>query len=147
MLRPRRHWKPTCGTCNWIYGHVLRKIPVQKRSLEERSPHPERALTEDMSDVPKIVHDRLRASAPGGAHPDADVLTAFAEQALSGAEREDLVRHLSRCVDCREAVALSIPPMEAVAPPKADRESVPAAAVATGGGLRAWFAWPNLRWA
>jgi hypothetical protein len=99
-----------------------------------------------MSDVPKIVHDRLRASAPGGAHPDADLLTAFAEQALSGAEREDLVRHLSRCVDCREAVALSIPPMEAVAPPKADREGVPQAET-TGGGLRAWFAWPSLRWA
>lgn len=99
-----------------------------------------------MSDVPKIVHDRLRAGAAGGAHPDADVLTAFAEQALSGTEREDLVRHLSRCVDCREAVALSIPPMEAVAPPKADREGVPQAET-TGGGLRAWFAWPNLRWA
>jgi hypothetical protein len=101
---------------------------------------------EHMFDVPKIVHDRLRASAPGGAHPDADVLVAFTEQALSGAEREGVVRHLSRCVDCREAVALSIPPMEAVAPPKADWEGVPQAET-TGGGLRAWFAWPNLRWA
>ncbi len=99
-----------------------------------------------MSDVPKIVHDRLRASAPGEAHPDADELTAFAEQALSGAERERVVRHLARCGECREVVALSIPPMEAVAPPKADREGVPQAET-TRGGLRAWFAWPNLRWA
>ena len=99
-----------------------------------------------MSDVPKIVHDRLRASAPGEAHPDADVLTAFAEQALSGAERERVVRHLARCGECREVVALSIPPMEAVAPPKADREGVPQAET-TRGGLREWFAWPNLRWA
>jgi hypothetical protein len=99
-----------------------------------------------MSDVPKIVHDRLRASAPGGAHPDADVLTAFAEQALSGAEREGVVRHLSRCADCREAVALSIPPMEIVAQPRAAREGV--VAVGTAGiGLRSWFVWPNLRWA
>jgi len=99
-----------------------------------------------MSDVPKIVHDRLRASAPGGAHPDADVLTAFAEQALSGAEREGVVRHLARCVDCREVVALSIPPMEPAAQPRAAREGVPQAET-TGGGLRPWFAWPSLRWA
>ena len=99
-----------------------------------------------MSELPKIVQDRLRAGMPGGGHPDADVLTALAEQALSGTEREDVVRHLSLCVDCREAVTLSIPPMEAVAPSKADREGVPKAET-TGGGLRAWFAWPNLRWA
>jgi len=99
-----------------------------------------------MSEVPKIVHDRLRASAPGGAHPDADVLTALTEQALSGAEREGVVRHLSRCADCREAVALSIPPMEAVAQPRVARDGVSAAGTA-GVGLRAWFAWPNLRWA
>src|SRR6266478_2824496 len=99
-----------------------------------------------MSDVPKIVHDRLRARAPGGAHPDADVLTAFAEQALSGAEREDVVRHLARCGDCREVVALSIPPTEIVAQPRAARDGVVAAGT-TGIGLRSWFAWPNLRWA
>jgi hypothetical protein len=99
-----------------------------------------------MSEVPKIVHDRLRSSAPGGAHPDADVLTAFAEQALSGAEREDVVRHLARCGDCREVVALSIPPTEIVAQPRAARDGVVAAG-ATGIGLRSWFAWPNLRWA
>jgi hypothetical protein len=99
-----------------------------------------------MSDVPKIVHDRLRASAPGGAHPDADVLTAFAEQALSGAERQDVVRHLARCGDCREVVALSIPPTEIVAQPRAARDRVSAAGTA-GMGLRSWFVWPNLRWA
>jgi len=99
-----------------------------------------------MSEVPKIVHDRLRASAPGEAHPDADVLTAFAEQALSGAEREDVVRHLARCGDCREVVALSIPPTEIVTQPRAGRDGVSAAGTA-GMGLRSWFVWPNLRWA
>jgi len=99
-----------------------------------------------MSDVPKIVHDRLRASRAQGAHPDADVLTAFAEQALSGTEREGVVRHLARCADCREVVALSIPPMEAAAQHGAAREGVVAAGT-TGLGLRSWFAWPNLRWA
>ena len=68
-----------------------------------------------MSEAPKIVQDRLRASAATGAHPDADVLTAFAEQVLSGTEREEVVRHLSRCADCREVVALGLPPMDSVA--------------------------------
>ena len=46
-----------------------------------------------MSEVPKIVHHRLRAATPAPdplerAHPDADLLTAFAEQALPASERE-----------------------------------------------------------
>ena len=60
-----------------------------------------------MPEVPKIVHDRLRAglptgTGPEGPHPDPDVLTAFAEQALSAAEREGVLQHLARCGDCRE---------------------------------------------
>jgi hypothetical protein len=103
-----------------------------------------------MSDVPKIVYDRLRASAPVGAHPDADVLAAFAEQALSAAECEDVVRHLARCRDCREAVALSLPALEAVPQPEMAGERAaaePVSAGRVGGGMRNWFAWPNLRWA
>src|SRR6266550_539987 len=136
MLRPKRPWKRTFGISNWIYGHVYRKIPGQKRSLDERSTRPERGLMEHMSDVPKIVHDRLRAGAPGGAHPNADLLTALSEQALSGAEREGVVRHLSRCADCRDVVALSIPPVESVAQPRSAREGVAAEVSATGVGLR-----------
>ena len=33
-----------------------------------------------MQNVPKIVHERLRAETPAIDHPDADVLTAFAER-------------------------------------------------------------------
>jgi hypothetical protein len=98
-----------------------------------------------MSDAPKIVHDRLRAAAPGESHPDADVLSAFAEQALSGAEREGVMRHLARCGDCREVVALSLPPLEAVAQPQA-----PAGQTSprrSSGRSLSWLAWPNLRWA
>ncbi len=104
-----------------------------------------RAPTEAMSDVPKIVHDRLRAGAPEGSHPEANVLTAFAEQALSPGEREDVVRHLARCGDCREVVALSIPPVEAGAQPEAAADGV--SARRPGDVSRGWFAWPNLRWA
>jgi hypothetical protein len=99
---------------------------------------------ETMSDAPKIVKDRLRAAAPREAHPDADILTAFAEQALSGAEREGVMRHLARCGDCREVVALSIPPsVEAVAQP----DRVGDVSAPENETRRAWLAWPQLRWA
>ena len=72
-----------------------------------------------MTEVPKIVYDRLRAArsrralseetAPEPAHPDADLLTAFAEQALSATERDDVLEHLALCKDCREAIALALP--------------------------------------
>ena len=110
-----------------------------------------------MPEVPKIVHDRLRAGLPGGAapepaHPDPDVLTAFAEQALTAAEREGVLQHLARCGECRQLVALSVPPVESAPRPAAAEESelaVSAAGNARGksGGQRAWFTWPTLRWA
>jgi hypothetical protein len=100
---------------------------------------------ETMFDLPKIVQDRLQAAVPRDAHPEADLLTAFAEQALSGIERENIVRHLARCGDCREVVALSIPPLETVSRPAEDAASVPAHQSAERS--RSWFAWPNLRWA
>jgi hypothetical protein len=98
-----------------------------------------------MSDAPKIVHDRLRAAAPRETHPDADVLTAFVEQALSGTEREGVVRHLSRCGDCREVVALSIPPSVEAARPEAARDETSVRTRTERS--QALFAWPNLRWA
>jgi len=89
---------------------------------------------------------------PEAPHPDPDVLTAFAEQALSAAEREGVLQHLARCGDCRELVALSIPAMESSGQPVAAEESnapVPIAINAPGEavGHRSWFAWPALRWA
>ena len=98
-----------------------------------------------MTEVPKIVHDRLRASGPQGsasaqAHPDADVLTAFAEQALSASERDGVLEHLARCGDCRELLALALPPADIVA--------APIAATAAGKAMVCEnVAWPTLRWA
>lgn len=45
-------------------------------------------------------------------HPDADLLSAFAENALPAHEREPLLLHLATCADCRQIVALSLPPQE-----------------------------------
>lgn len=98
-----------------------------------------------MPDVPKIVLDRLRAQPPQVTHPDADVLTAFAEQSLTSAEREGVVAHLALCQGCRDVLALSLPAQEAVSQPVA--EPVVMATPTPEAERRTWFVWPNLRWA
>ena len=99
-----------------------------------------------MTEVPKIVHSRLRAAeAAERAHPEADALAAFAEQTLSPTEREGVLEHLALCGECRDVVALSLPPVESAAATgraeEAEREAVPVR------GRSQWFAWPTLRWA
>lgn len=65
-----------------------------------------------MLNIPKVVQSRLQRPTPVTAesHPDADLLTAFAEQSLAGPERDQVVEHLARCGDCREVVLLALPP-------------------------------------
>lgn len=62
-----------------------------------------------MVELPKSVLQRLRASAPPGEHPAADLLAAFAEQSLASAEREQLLAHLANCEPCREAIFYALP--------------------------------------
>jgi hypothetical protein len=101
-----------------------------------------------MPEVPKIVHDRLRAAQAQGAHPEADLLAAFAEQALSDSERENVLAHLAACRDCREVTALGAPQLEVVAQPSADEKVAP-----TTQPVRVithpprWLSWPSLHWA
>jgi hypothetical protein len=42
-----------------------------------------------------------------GQHPDADMLSAFAEDALPAHEREETLLHLAECADCRSIVFLA----------------------------------------
>jgi hypothetical protein len=85
-----------------------------------------------MQDVPKIVRKRLQSRAEES-HPDADLLTAFAERCLAGPERDHVLEHLARCGDCRDIVALALPPQV---------EAQPLA----HSGVN-WLRWPVLRWA
>lgn len=63
-----------------------------------------------MEALRKLVSGRLKARRPEYAsHPDADTLSAFAEQALSGRERTQIVHHLEGCGDCRDIVYLALP--------------------------------------
>lgn len=107
-----------------------------------------------MTEVPKIVRDRLRAASleralPGHeawahAHPDADLLAGFAEQALSATERDSVLEHLSRCGDCRDLVALSLPAAEV--PPATNAVDATLFPEKARGWLSAFTA-PSLRWA
>ncbi len=86
----------------------------------------------------KIIGARLRvgAMASSSAHPDPDLLTAFAEQSLNEGERVKVLEHLSQCRVCRDVVYFALPeeqaaPLQVVkAPPQAR-----------------WFAGRRLQWA
>ena len=56
---------------------------------------------------PNSFAQALAAQKAAGEHPDADVLTAFAEGSLLARERETVMAHLAACAECREVVSLS----------------------------------------
>jgi hypothetical protein len=85
-----------------------------------------------MQNVPKIVQQRLRAMTPAVNHPDADVLTAFAERSLPEVERTAVLEHMTRCGDCRDIVALALPEIDPVET---------AVRLSPSG-----WSWPALRW-
>jgi Photosynthesis system II assembly factor YCF48 len=91
-----------------------------------------------MPNVPKFVLKRLRETLPvlADSHPDADLLTAFAEQSLADRERGLVMEHLAVCGDCRDVVALALPATEII------DHAVPAGDTTRTG----WFGWPSLRW-
>jgi hypothetical protein len=88
-----------------------------------------------MPKLPNIVRERLKVSRPMAAHPDADVLTAFAERALPESERAVVAEHLARCHDCRDLLVLALPAAVAV-----ETACVPLPA------RSGWFRAPVLRW-
>jgi hypothetical protein len=61
-----------------------------------------------MDAVKKLVSGRLKAQA-AGTHPDPELLAAFAENSLSGRDRDRMLNHLSACTDCREVLYLAMP--------------------------------------
>ncbi len=91
-----------------------------------------------MAELPKIVSERLREQAVGGEHPDANLLSAFAEQALTEQERAPVLDHLSRCAQCREIVALSTP--------EAEQEVQAAVAHTSAVAQRSWWRSPIMHW-
>jgi hypothetical protein len=86
---------------------------------------------------PNIIGARLRAAAmaPPSAHPDADLLTAFAEQCLNDLERARILEHLAQCTVCRDVVYFAQPEEEATLKPVQSPVSTH------------WFAGRRLQWA
>ena len=77
----------------------------------------------------------LVTSRPAEPHPDADVLTAFAEGLLLNRERTEVLQHLSACAECREVVNASIDAApELAAPAKVSPSPAPR-------GHRQWMPW------
>ncbi|MGD0826345.1 MAG: zf-HC2 domain-containing protein [Terriglobales bacterium] len=117
-----------------------------------------------MTEVPKIVYDRLRAAqknrvVPDGAlldnehpdsgHPDADLLTAFAERTLSAAERDATLEHLALCNDCRDVMALALPITEIADAPIAAETGAgraPPVPAKTGRNWLTLINWPKVNW-
>jgi Carboxypeptidase regulatory-like domain/Putative zinc-finger len=95
-----------------------------------------------MQNLPKIVRQRMKVEVSSANvlsdrlkanHPDANVLTAFAERALPQLERDAVLEHLARCDDCRDTVMFALP----------EPELTQTAILPSPKG---WFAWPALRW-
>lgn len=85
-----------------------------------------------MQPTPNIVRARLKAVIPTQPHPDANLLSAFAEKSLPDHERAAVLDHLASCNDCRDILALSLPAIESLQPvfqPSPAR-----------------WTWPALRW-
>jgi hypothetical protein len=85
-----------------------------------------------MQNVPHIVRERMKAATSAAEHPDANILTAFAERSLPAIERNNVLDHLSRCADCREVLALALPASEELQTVVKPSPS--------------WLTWPSLRW-
>lgn len=124
-----------------------------------------------MTDLPKVVSARLRAASIdtplAAVHPNAEMLAAFAEQALSVPEREQMLGHLALCAGCREVMALTMPndPAAASYPlqtdfrdevrsrdedrSKEDRSKYGGSLSPDAAGKNWWFGFarPNLGWA
>jgi hypothetical protein len=77
--------------------------------------------------LPKPVFDALGRPS-GSAHPSADLLAAFAEQALPARETDAVTAHLAQCGECRETVFLAAQAVEedeAVRHPERDALRLP----------------------
>jgi hypothetical protein len=60
----------------------------------------------------------MSESIQAGHHPDADQLNAFAEHSLPAHEQQQTLAHLAVCPDCRQIVALSLPPADVSSAPQ-----------------------------
>src|SRR5215831_15239239 len=58
--------------------------------------------------LPKPMLDAVTRQTLPTNHPSADLLTAFAENALAGSEYRRIADHLAQCGECRDVVFVSV---------------------------------------
>jgi hypothetical protein len=87
-----------------------------------------------MERLPPIARAHLQRQ-PTSDHPDADLLTSFAEQSLPARERQQVLEHLSRCAQCREVAVLAGAEPGDAALPEPEHELVAAAAAAAAASV------------
>jgi hypothetical protein len=86
---------------------------------------------------PNALRLELARSQQAGPHPDADVLTAFSENALLDRERKEVMAHLAVCADCREVLSIAT----SAAPGRVAETQPQLLPPATLSPLRAWLPW------
>ena len=75
-------------------------------------------------------------------HPDADQLNAFVEHTLPEHERLETLAHLADCAQCRQIVALAVPPLEGAA----EADSVSVVLPRFADSVLAWFSSWKVAW-
>src|SRR5438105_2663152 len=87
--------------------------------------------------IPPAVRESLRrARADSVSHPDANLLSAFAENSLKADERESVMQHMAVCAECRQILAFAVP-----------EEEEAATSVRAQARLRGFsFRWAAARW-
>jgi hypothetical protein len=83
------------------------------------------------------LRQALSQSQKAGAHPDPDLLTAFAEGALIASEGEDMLAHLAVCAECREVLSIA----SAASPEPAVEAGLHVLPRPTHAPLRSWLPW------
>lgn len=61
-----------------------------------------------MREFPKIVLRAMARQATRGSHPEAELLSALADNSLPDGERRQVLGHLADCADCRQVLYLSL---------------------------------------
>jgi hypothetical protein len=88
-----------------------------------------------MTDLTSIVARRLQVAPQPQEHPDANLLSGFAERSLSSKDRLQVLEHLAQCIHCRDVVSLAAP-----------AEVAAASTVLLPRHAPVWLGWPVLRW-
>jgi hypothetical protein len=89
---------------------------------------------------PNPLQRELARGPQAGPHPDADLLTGFAEGSLLEREREEIFLHLAGCAECRELLSVA---MGAVAKP-VDESKPFLVARSSRSPVRTWLPWASV---